>query len=251
MTTYWTVIALVIGAALLVVLAFWHRMAPDGSRQPPRWVALGTSFTAKPGMRSWVGAIDVGPNTEGIDLTMAGAMVSDVVAGQLGPALAARPSVAVIWLGASDLLFGTPLPAFLRDLSSVVGRLQQQGCRVLLIGLPEMRSELSAPGRRRRDPLDGAINGMRTGLRETARLTGATLVEVPAARELGSVTKPLQATGPVLWLDPSVLDAVGHVISPVLAQALREGQTTGSSLAEWDEPADPVQRNRLGLPPVR
>jgi len=250
-TTYWTVIALVIGAALLVVLAFWHRMAPDGSRLPPRWVALGTSFTAKPGMRSWVGAIDVGPDTEGIDLTMAGATVSDVAAGQLGPALAARPSIAVIWLGASDLLFGTPLTTFLRDLSSVIGRLQQQGCRVLLLGLPEMMSEPSASGRRRRNPLDRAITGMRAGLRETARLTGATLVEDPAAGGPGSVTKALQVSGPVVWLDSSVLEAVGLAVSPVLVQALRDGQTGEGSIADWDEPADPVQRRRLGLPPVR
>lgn len=248
MTTYWTVIALVIGAALLVMLAFWHRSVPDGSRQQPIWVALGTSFTAKPGMRSWVGAIDAGRNTEGIDLTMAGATVSDVVAGQLGPALAARPAVTVIWLGASDLLFGTPLTTFLRDLSSVVGRLQQQGCRVLLIGFP---GELSAPSGHRRNPLAGAIDAMRTGLRETARLTGATLVEAAVASEPEGVAKSIQVTGPVVWLHPSVLDAVGHVISPVLSQALRDGQTAGNSLAEWDEPADPVQRQRLGLPPVR
>lgn len=248
MTTYWTVIALVIGAAILVVLALWHRMAPGRSGQPPRWVALGTSFTANPGMRSWVDAIDVGRNIEGIDLTMAGATVSDVVAGQLGPALAARPAVAVIWLGASDLLFGTPLTTFLRDLSSVVWRLQQQGCRVLLIGFP---GELSAPIGHRRNPLAGAIDAMRTGLRETARLSGATLVAVPATTEPGGVSKNLQVSGPVLWLEPSVLEAVGHVISPVLVQALCEGQTTGSLLAEWDEPADPVHRHRLGLPPVR
>ena len=251
LTTYWVVIALVIGAAVLVLLAFWHHLAPVDSRRDRRWVALGTSFTPSPGLRSWVAAIDVGSGAEGIDLTAPGATLSGMQAGQLGPALAARPSVAVIWLGASDLLFGTPLMPFLRELTVSVGRLQQEGCQVLLIGLPEMISLPVRSGRSRKDPMAASVAALRSGLRETAELTGSILIDVPVVAPADRAASRLQVEGPVVWLDADLLDAVGRVISPVLADALRGGDASGGPAGDWDEPADPVQRRRLGLPPVR
>ena len=250
LTTYWTVVALVIGAAVLVVLAFWHHLAPGDARRDRRWVALGTSFTSTPGVRAWATAIDVGPDVEGIDLTVPGATVSGMVAGQLGPALTAKPSAAVIWLGATDLLFGTPLTLFLRELTAAIGRLQRQGCAVLLVDLPYLPSASGRSGGQRKDPMAGATETVRTALRETAQLTGAIFVDIPTT-PAGGATTGARVTGPVVWLEQTILDAVGRAVSPILATALRDGSSLEGSVAAWDEPADPVQRRRLGLPPVR
>ncbi len=250
MTTYWTVVALVIGGAILVVLAFWYHLASAGSRGDRRWVALGTSFTATPGIGSWATTIDVGSDAEGIDLTVPGATVAGMVAGQLGPALAARPSAAVIWLGSTDLLFGTPLTLFLQELTAAIVRLQGQGCRVLIVGLADVPSVSGRFGVRRKDPMAGAVGAVDDALREIARVGGAILIDVPTS-PASRVKADVRVAGPVIWYDQSFLDAVGRAVSPVLATALRDGSTPDGGWASWDEPADPVQRDRLGLPPVR
>ncbi len=250
MTTYWVVIAIVMGAAALVLLAFWYQIAPGGPGRNRRWVAMGTSFTPMPGVRSWVAGIDVGGGAEGIDLTVAGATLSDVVAGQLGPALAARPSAVVLWVGANDLLFGTPLPGFLRDLMTVIGRLQRQGSQILLVGLPDLATDGPAIGRRG-NPLAETTEAWRKALREMAELTGSTLILVPASSDAGPERRTVQITGAVPWLDPTTHTIVADIVSPVLRQALRDGRYPAGPSERWDEPADPVQRRRLGLPPVR
>jgi len=249
-TTYWVVIAIVMGAAALVLLAFWYQLAPGGPGRNRRWVAMGTSFTPASGVRSWVAGIDVGREAEGIDLTVAGATLSAVAASQLGPALAARPSAVVLWVGASDLLFGTPLPSFLRDLTTMIGRLQQQGCQVLLVGLPDLARDVPATGRRR-NPLAETTETWRTGLREIAELTQSTLILVPAGPEAGPRSGTVRITGPVPWLDHAMHTTIADTVSPMLRQALRDGRYPAGPLERWDEPADPVQRRRLGLPPVR
>ena len=250
MTTYWVVITIVMGAAALILLAFWYQLAPGGPGRNRRWVAMGTSFTSGLGVRSWVAGIDMGGGAEGIDLTVAGATLSDVIAGQLGPALAARPSAVVLWVGASDLLFGTPQPDFLRDLTTVIGRLQRQGCQVLLVGLPDLAGDVPTTTRRR-DPLAGTTEAWRTGLREMAELTGSALIPVPVGPEAGSRSGTVRVTGPVPWLDSAMHTTVAKIVSPVLRRALRDGRYPAGPSERWDEPADPAQRRRLGLPPVR
>ena len=250
MTTYWVVIAIVMGAAALILLTFWYQLAPGGPGRNRRWVAMGTSFTSGPCVRSWVAGIDIGVGAEGIDLTIAGATLADVIAGQLGPALAARPSAVVLWVGASDLLFGTPLPGFLRDLTTVIGRIQRQGCQVLMVGLPDLGTDVPAK-LRRRNALAGTSETWRTGLRDVAELTGSALILVPAGAEAGPRSGTVRVTGPVPWIDPIMHTTVAGIVSSVLRQALRDGRYPAGPSEQWDEPADPVQRRRLGLPPVR
>ena len=248
MTTYWTVIALVIGAAVLVVLAIWSRVAPGDRRPERRWVALGSSGTAGPGQRSWVAAIATRRRAEAIDLTAPGATLAEVRASQVGPALAANPTVAVLWIGASDLLHGLPLPTFQRDLADMVAQFQGHGCLVLLVGLPAFRIESVRPPRRRGGAVADSITEWQAGIVATAGLTRATLVDFDNDRAAGPLAR---LDGPVVSFDQAVLAEVGQRIGPVLDRLLREPPEPVSSPGQWDEPADPVARRRLGLPPVR
>ena len=96
-----------------------------------------------------------------------------------------------------------------------------------------------------------SVAAVRTGLREMAQLTGSTLIDVPAGAPADREASRVQVDGPVAWLDADELDAVGRAVSPVLAEALRDGRASEGIAGGWDEPADPAQRRRLGLPPVR
>lgn len=247
MTTYWTVVLMVTGAALLVVLAIWFQIDPGGRRRNRRWVALGSSGTAGPGQRSWVASIVTDRPAEAIDLTTPGATLADLRSSQLGPALAANPSVAVIWLGAGDLLHGLPLTTFQRELSGVVGQLQRHGCQVLLVALPSFRVGSERSGRRH-GTLCGAIRQWQAAIDATARLTGLTLVSPGSDLPAGAVAN---VSGPVVWFDEAVLSNVGHRISPALDRMLGSASSWTAGPDQWDEPADPVVRRRLGLPPVR
>ena len=247
-TTYWTVVLLVFAAVLLVLLAIWFRLDAGRRRPERRWVALGSSGTARPGQRSWVAAIPAGLPAEAIDLTAPGATLAEVRASQVGPALAANPTVAVLWIGASDLLHGVPLPAFQRELADIVAQFQRHGCQVLLVGLPAFRIESVRPPRRRGGVVADSITQWQAGIVATARLTRATLVDPDDDRATESVVR---LDGSVVWFNEAVLDAVGQRIGPVLDQILREPPEPVSGPGQWDEPADPVARRHLGLPPVR
>lgn len=247
-TTYWTVVLIVIGAALLVLLAIWHQLDPAGRRGDRRWVALGNSFTAKPGSRSWVAAITLPRPAECIDLTSPGASIADVISGQLGPARAAGPLVAVIWVGAADLLHGRPLVGFLRDLASVIGQLQRQGCAVLVVevagaALPDDRS-----GKPLARSLGRALADWQSRIRETCQATGARLISIgPGTDE----PPALRLDGPVILMDAPVLERVGQALRGPVGELLRDGGGLAGAAGDWDEPADPVARQRLGFPPVR
>ena len=247
MTTYWTVIALVIGAAVLVVLAIWSRVAPGDRRPERRWVALGSSGTAGPGQRSWVAAIATRRRAEAIDLTAPGATLADVRASQLGPALAASPSAAVIWVGAGDLLHGVPIVAFQRELASVIGQLQVHGCQVLLVGLPPFRLD-GGLVERRRGTLADTVAQWQAAMTATAALTGAARLAPGPERPAGPTAR---LNGPVIWFDAAYLMQLGQRTAPVLDRLLATGPGRATGPAHWDEPADPAIRRRLGLPPVR
>ena len=90
------------------------------------------------------------------DATVAGALTD-----QLPQSLAVDPTVATVWLGASDARRGTSEASFERDLSEIVEDLQSAGARVLLL----------AP--------DGGDDGFSGASQRVAAMTDATLVVVP------------------------------------------------------------------------
>ena len=248
MTTYWTVVVMVIGAALLVLLAIWHQLDPEGRRLERRWVALGNSFTISPGSRSWAAEVALSLPAEAIDLTAPGAGITDVRARQIGPALAARPAVAVIWVGVADLLHGQPLVPFLRDLASAIGQLQRAGCAVLVVGASGVELPDTGPGRGALRSLRRSLEEWEAGIGEICRTTGAENVDLGWA---SGASWPLRFAGPTVVMVAAELNRAGQGLSGPIERALRDGGGPSLATGGWDEPADPVARDRLGLPPVR
>ena len=247
MTTYRVVVTLVIGAVVLTLLAIWvlsaARRSPTGA---PRWVALGASFTVTAGQPSWVSAVRPSVREiEGIDLTSPGAGVAAVVAAQLGPALAAHPSVAVIWVGTDDLLRGRPLGHFLADMRHVIERLRSAGSAVVLVGLPDLRWEQTGGSGRRPDKaLRPRLTEWRSGLDELARATGVDLLTPRHPFPL-TVTR----RGDRVDLAESDRMAFGAIVTRAVERALASGSAVVAPDAA--DPEDPVVRRRLGLPPIR
>jgi lysophospholipase L1-like esterase len=112
-----------------------------------RWVALGDSFTEgvgdpdpeRPnGVRGWADraaerlqAAD--PSFGYANLAIRGKKLRQVVAEQLEPALALRPTLVTIYAGANDILRPkVDIDGLLEEYDGAVGRLRESGARVLL-----------------------------------------------------------------------------------------------------------------------
>jgi hypothetical protein len=241
--------ALAIGAAVLVLLAIWWRMGAAGGQRERRWVALGGSFTTAPGRPSWVSAVRLpGRPVEAIDLTAPGATLVDVLSAQLGPALAARPAVAVIWVGPDDLLNGRPLPALLADLGHVIDRCREEGVAVIVVGMPRVGWPQGLRGRRPERVMATVHGEWRTGIADVARHGGAELLPP----ERGDDAPPaLVRDGRWTLLTDPARNAVADRLADAITTAMRRGVAVDALLDGHDGPGDPVVRRRLGLPPLR
>ena len=249
MTTYAVVMTLAIGAAVLILIALWWRLDSAGGRWERRWVALGGSFTSAPGRPSWVSAITIpGRPVEAIDLTASGATLVDVLAGQLGPALAARPAVAVIWVGPDDLLMGRPLPAFLTDLRHVIERCREDGVAVVVVGMPRMSWSADITGRRPERAMAPARTQWQIGIAEVARYAGAELI-LPERADADQTA--LGRTGPWTLLADPARKVLARRLAAVISRGMDRSRLVGDLFDGRDGPGDPVVRRRLGLPPIR
>lgn len=249
MTTYWIVIAITVIAALLVLLTIWTAIAPASHRRQPRWVALGASGTASHATRSWVALLaERVPGVEGIDLTTPGAMLIDMQQEQLGPALSARPTVAVIHAGIEDLLHGTSLEVCLLELAGIIEHLQHAECQVVMIGMVDLRlTELGEGAGQHDRPMRKVSAEWSAALDATARRLGATLVRPSTAN--AAVTGTL--SGSIVALDPAFLEDVARAAAPVVRRSLASSFRGAPAGDDWDLPADPRERRALGLPRVR
>lgn len=245
MDTYWVTVTLVIAAALVVVLAT-ARPGERTSRPARRWVAIGSSQTRRTGLPSWVGAIERRPGVEAIDLTAPGASLETTLASQLGPALSAGPAVVVVWVGPADLVQGRALPAFLQDLTSLLERCRGRGVRVVVVGMPAFRVGLSGRRGAVRDPLLRLLPEWADAIADAATMSGATVVRLAGA---GAPVWSASVEGQTLWFDGADTGPVARRLGAAVDRAL--AGASGASETVRDEPADPVARRRLGLPPVR
>jgi lysophospholipase L1-like esterase len=73
-------------------------------------------------------------------LGVSGARVADVLHRQVPAALAARPDVVFVGIGANDSIHLTPLDSVYRDMLATIDRLESTGARVVVAGAPDMRA---------------------------------------------------------------------------------------------------------------
>jgi lysophospholipase L1-like esterase len=71
-------------------------------------------------------------------LGLSGATAGQLRAQLLPKAIAARPDVAVVWVGVNDCARMTPLPQFQADLEAIVTGLSGAGAQVFVINLPDL-----------------------------------------------------------------------------------------------------------------
>lgn len=148
----------------------------DGQGDPLRAVAVGDSTLTAPGLTRpddiWIRAVirdlaaSTGRPVELRSLAVGGSTSRDVLRDQLPAALAFRPQLAFVSVGANDLIRGIPAVRLSRNLDQIVGALRGRGAEVVLSGVgdlgtiprlaPPLRQMASRLGRRG-DRLHGAV----------------------------------------------------------------------------------------------
>jgi lysophospholipase L1-like esterase len=121
-----------------------------GEGEPLRAVALGDSTLTAPGLNRaediWIRAVArtlaerTGRPVDLRSFGVGGSTSVDVLRDQLPSALALRPHVAFVSVGANDLIRGSPARHLAHNLDAIVGPLRNQGAQVVMSGVGDLGS---------------------------------------------------------------------------------------------------------------
>ena len=216
-------------------LATLLTLAMTAATTEPTYVALGDSTGVGVGARHGGGYPDRlaarsrrgGRPLRLVNLCVSGATVADLAAGQLEPALAARPAVFTLGIGINDVMRGTQLASFARDYERVAAALAGTGAEVLVVNVPDLaRSPLALDDEARR-ALHARVEGVNACIAETARRHGFALVDL-----YGATAPELSRDGELLSEDRFHPSDLGYerwtdVVAPAFAQALSAAEPGG------------------------
>jgi lysophospholipase L1-like esterase len=158
---------------------------------------------------SWIDRIaaplrDVAPGLAVLNLGRRDLLAAEVRAGQLAPALAFRPDLAIVAAGGNDSLRRSFDPgAVERELVAIVGPLRRAGADVLLLELMDIVASGLVPAGQAA-VVDGRMRRLAELTRRVARRHGAVLVEMRG--------HPASADPGVYARDRLHLNARGHAI---------------------------------------
>jgi lysophospholipase L1-like esterase len=120
----------------------------DPSVPPLRMVALGDSSITAPGVEDldnvWVRRVALefaaDHRVELISLAVGGSKVRDVIEGQLDAAVDLSPDIAVVSVGANDVMRGTLATRFRLDLEHIAAGLERTAGAILVMGVGDLGS---------------------------------------------------------------------------------------------------------------
>jgi lysophospholipase L1-like esterase len=169
---------------------------PPNSPQRRRWnryVAIGDSLTEGLGdplpdgrLRGWAMRLaehlrQVMPDLEFVNVAVRGHRVEDAIRRQLRPALALRPDLVSVVVGANDVLLGTRVdrPRLARALDRLIAPFSATGATVIMSTVPDLAAQLPLPPPLRAQ-LRRGFNIVNDVTRDVARHRDALLLEPPA-----------------------------------------------------------------------
>lgn len=175
---------LAVVAVALALTACASRDDPSASGRPLVLVAIGASDAvgvgaSDPERTGWVPQVHqkMPTGTRLVNLGIAGARIADVLVHQLPVALDVAPDYVVIWIVVNDLVAGTPLVEYERDLDHLLGELMARtSARVFLANVPNLGALPAAAGRDQRHLAD-VVGEWNAAIARVAVRHGATVVD--------------------------------------------------------------------------
>ncbi len=168
-------------SALLAAIALMSTALTD-----PAYVALGDSTGVGVGAHAGGGyparlvrrAALLGDRAQLSNLCVSGARVADVVAGQLAPAVAARPAVVTLGIGINDVTRGTDLAQFRGAYERVAEALAGTGARVVVVNVPDLSLSPLAQGDETRRLVRRRVEAVNEVIAAAVRRHGFVLVDL-------------------------------------------------------------------------
>ncbi|GIW05903.1 MAG: hypothetical protein KatS3mg060_0708 [Dehalococcoidia bacterium] len=197
---------LVVSALLVVVLLAGCTVpeaAPSAVARPPVLVAIGASDAvgvgaSDPSRHGWVPQLHqkLPVGTRLVNLGISGARIADALAQELPVAVDVSPDYVVIWIAVNDLIAGTPLPAYERDLDLLLGELSTRtSARLFIANIPNLGALPAAAGLDQRQ-VAAVVAEWNTVIARVATEHGATVVDLAAGwQELADNPGYLSADG--------------------------------------------------------
>ncbi len=175
----------------------------DPESPPLRFVALGDSSLTGPGLAHldniWVrrlaSRLATDYRVELISLGVGGSRVQDVVDGQLEEAVALRPDIALVAVGANDAIRATPTRAYRTSMAHIISRLEHGAGATVLTGIGDLGSIPRLP------------HALRPFLSWRARVFDDICASIAVSRP---TTVKVYTRGPIstaFWEDPSLFAA--------------------------------------------
>ena len=179
----------------LAAAAVWQIQRDDVVAVPSDvYVALGASDTVgvgadDPANEGWVPQFHatLPPGTNLLNLGISGAIVHDVLAQQLPPALDTQPRWVSIWPGVNDLRSGVELETFRQQLDEVLAQLNRsdaaagstQQLTIIVLNIPDIR-HLPVFAGIDHQMLDQQVQTWNVAIADTASRHGAIVVDLYA-----------------------------------------------------------------------
>jgi lysophospholipase L1-like esterase len=171
-------------AVALALVGCTGRDDPLAPSRPPVLVAIGASDAvgigaSDPARTGWVPQLHqkLPVGTRLVNLGIAGARIADALGHQLPVALDLAPDYVVIWVVVNDLVAGTPLVDYERDLDLLLGELgARTPARVFLANVPNLGALPVAAGQDQRQ-LAAVIAEWNAVIARVAARHGATVVD--------------------------------------------------------------------------
>ena len=187
--------AVAAGALLMAACSwFWPataRALPAERDRDVLYVALGDSTVegigASAAALNYVSRLHarlraVYPRARVSNLGVAGATSADVVAGQLRPAVEARPDLVTLSVGPNDLTGRVPLARYERQMETILATLARETTAVVVVSLlPDLAVTPRFAGSPQRDAVARLAEQFNDALRRLARAHGAEIVDLHAA----------------------------------------------------------------------
>jgi acyl-CoA thioesterase I len=152
----------------------------------PRYLALGDSFTIGTGssperafparlVDRWRSA-SCAPALENVAVN--GYTTDDVIATELPAVGTFHPSFVTLAVGANDIVRGSTLEAYRKNVRIILDAVNASGARVVVIPQPDWSQSPSALGFGTREALAASITSFNAALADEARAKGATFIDL-------------------------------------------------------------------------
>lgn len=176
---------------------------PAGKKTPPRYLAIGDSFTIGTGStpdRAFPARLVERWRAQGCTATLENVAVNgytteDIIGAELPVVASFHPTFVTIAAGANDIVQGRSIDAYRVSVRAILDAVKASGARIVVLPQPDWSQSPSAAGFGSRESLADAIKRFNAALAEEARAKGAEYADLTPLMQEQAASAQLASDG--------------------------------------------------------